>query len=165
MTDAFVGIDPGLKGAIAMISADRTTIEFITMPTVGKQLDTGLILKFLQSYHIQHFFLEHSQAIHKSSAASTFSFGKNFGILIGIISALQLPYTLVKPKSWQKTMWQGTDPSDKPKSRSACAAYRLFPDLSFKASLRSTRDHDGIIDAVLLAEYGRRLVCGRSILQ
>ena len=160
-----VGIDPGACGGISSISTDQKDLSYCAMPVIGKEIDVNTIVNFLMQDAPQMVYIEHSQAIHKMSARSMFSFGKNFGILIGIVSAMKLPFCLVKPKVWQKAMFVGTDTSDKPKSRAACAAYRLFPEHDFKASQRCKKEHDGIVDATLIAEYGRRVWMGRNTFQ
>lgn len=39
-------------------------------------------------------------------------------------------------------------------------AQELFPDVSLLASDRCKRPHDGLADALLIAEYGRRRLVG-----
>jgi hypothetical protein len=43
---------------------------------------------------------------------------------------------------------------DCPKKRSAVAAQRLYPTFDFRATARSVKAHDGIIDASLIAAWG-----------
>jgi hypothetical protein len=53
-------------------------------------------------------------------------------------------------------MLEGTQ-GDDTKQRSIIAAKRLFPEVSLRRTERSRKDDDGISDAILLAEYGRRI--------
>ncbi len=66
-------------------------------------------------------------------------------------------------------MFQGVDQITKPsktagakpirdtKAMALVAVKRLFPDLKLTFGERATKPHDGLIDAVLIAEYARRM--------
>jgi len=87
--------------------------------------------------------------------ASTFTFGRGFGGVLGAIKALGLPM----PQAWQKAILAGT-PGDKP----AAIQYATsrFPSASLLATARSRTPSDGIADALCLAEWGRRVVVGAT---
>jgi hypothetical protein len=62
-------------------------------------------------------------------------------------------------------MFQGVKEVRNPKTKridtkamSELACKRLFPDVKFTATDRCTKTHDGMTDATLIAEYGRRKV-------
>jgi len=42
------------------------------------------------------------------------------------------------------------------KAMALVAAKRLFPGRDFKLTDRSTKPHDGMVDALLMSEYGKR---------
>lgn len=134
-----------------------------------------------------HVFLEHVHAMHGVAANTTFEFGGAFHGAKALIAAYRLPFTLVAPKVWQKEMWQGVAEIRKPpkklskkelkakaegkkvrtpnaigardtKAMSLVAARRLFPQVDFKITPMGKSAVDGIVDALLLAEYGRRLL-------
>ena len=79
-----------------------------------------------------------------------FSFGRGLGLWEGLIVAMRLRYQLVAPQRWQKTMLDGMS---KGKGASLAVAKRLFPSVE----LSRVKDH-GRADALLLAEFGRRMV-------
>ena len=66
-----------------------------------------------------------------------------------------MPIEVVSPTSWTKEMLRGV-PGDG-KGRNILAAKRLFPDVDLRKSDRARVDHDGICDALLICEFGRRL--------
>lgn len=72
-----------------------------------------------------------------------------------MLTALSIPYQLVAPRTWQKVMHAGTSGADT-KQRSIIAAQRLFPHVDLRRSEKSRKLDDGLADALLLAEYGRR---------
>lgn len=153
-----VGIDPGKNGGISAINKRGDILVSVVMPTAGGEISPHGIAAVLHAIFYEgsgQIVIEHSQAIHKSAAGATFSFGVNFGILQGVCAAAAYPYILVKPKAWQKSIHQGTDGD--PKDRSLQAVYRLFPKASLLASAKCRKPHDGIVDSLLLAEYCRRL--------
>ena len=134
-----------------------------------------------------HVFIEHVHAMHGVAAATTFTFGGCFEGTKALCYALQTPFTLVQPKAWQKLMWAGVPEQRKPpkkltkkeliqrargekvrtpkvigaintKAMSAVAVARLFPGVDLRGTPASTTQHDGLIDALLIAEYGRRIL-------
>lgn len=100
--------------------------------------------------------VEHVHAMPGQGVVSMFSFGRVFGEVLGILAALQLPHQLVHPRVWSRVMHQGVT-GDEAKARSLLAAARLFPGVDLRASDRCKKPHAGLVDAILLAEYGRRL--------
>jgi hypothetical protein len=87
----------------------------------------------------------------KQGVSSTFCTGYGYGLWIGIITALGLPWTAVRANTWKKAMLAGLDKSDKNVSR--VAAVRMFPQLA--ADLSRVSDH-GRAEALLIAAYGQR---------
>ncbi len=78
-----------------------------------------------------------------------------------MLTALEISYQLVAPRTWQKVMHAGTSGTDT-KQRSIIAAQRLFPRVDLRRSEKSRKLDDGLADALLLAEYGRRTHGGKS---
>ena len=72
-----------------------------------------------------------------------------------------IPHTLVSPQTWQKDMHQGVTKIENKKEMSLIAARRLFPNADLRdpnrKTERSQKEHDGLIDSLLIAEYIRRM--------
>ena len=79
-----------------------------------------------------------------------------FGILIGLVTALGLPFQIVPPQKWQKSLFVGLPLKQDTKEKSAIIAMRLFPGVDFRKSSRARKPADGLTDAACIAEYGRR---------
>lgn len=94
----------------------------------------------------------------KQGVTSMFSYGTGYGILQGVVGAFGFPFTLVPPRVWTKVMHAGVSTDISAKEKSLVAALRLFPDQNFLATPRSTKPHQGLIDACLINEYGRRVL-------
>lgn len=157
----FLGVDPGLDGGLALVS-QRDGVLLEVMPTIGSELDFHLLAKILKDWapDIRKAYLEHVHAMPKQGVASMFKFGKVFGGVQGVLATLGIPFELVRPQAWQKVMHQGTPASANTKDRSRLAFARLFPGVNALASDRSRVPHDGMVEAALMAEYGRRMTVG-----
>jgi len=104
-----------------------------------------------------HVFLEKGQAMPKNGAVSMFNYGHHCGQLEGLLIALRIPYTLVSSPTWAKVIHQGTKAADA-KSRTLVAIRRLFPRQRLTPlESRGIKPHTGIVDALAIAEYGRRV--------
>ncbi len=71
--------------------------------------------------------------------------------------ALRIPHLAVTPQAWKKAVLAGTA---RDKAAAIAFATRRFPGVPLLATPRSRTPHDGVADAVCLAEYARRLVAG-----
>jgi crossover junction endodeoxyribonuclease RuvC len=156
-----IGIDPGQTGAVAalFIGTDgKVFAEMTDTPTEqvtkGKKKATEYLpsemARLLSEYPNAHCFIEKVGAMPGQGVTSMFNFGKGFGLWIGILAGLKIPYTLVTPQAWKKEIMQGV--ADKDAARGV--AMRLYP----KTSGELSRKKDiGRADALLIAEYGRRI--------
>lgn len=145
-----VGIDPGQKGAIVELGDD---IFVHPMPGIA---DVRNLLDASEPYHV---FIEKAQSFPGQGISSAFNYGVHFGELLGCIQALGIAHTLVPPRTWTKVMHAGCAAGE-PKERSLEAARRLFPSVNL-VQPRCKKPHDGIVDALLIAEYGRRVLNGK----
>jgi len=144
-------------------------VEQHVMPMIA---DTDLDAKALNDILLVNCpclaFIEDVHAIFGSSAGATFSFGYICGSIHTLIACCQIPLTKVQPKAWQKVIYQGIPEIRKPskngkkgrldtKAMSAVAAKRLFPTADLRKNEKCKVVHDGIVDALLIAEYARRI--------
>lgn len=158
-----IGIDPGKNGFICIITDDY--ISYAPIPLINKEVDLhALEQEFLlwDGENDVHCVIEDVHAIFGSAAKATFNFGWIVGVLEAMLVSHGIPYTKVKPKEWQKEMFNGIPIQKKPNGRndtkamSFLAAKRLFPNEDLTATERSTKLHDGKSDALLMAEYCKR---------
>ena len=147
----YIGVDPGKNGGIAIIDSDGVIAFPFSEERLLIELD-GIA----QEYECICY-LEHVHAMPKQGVSSTFNFGMNFGFIQGVLKAYEIPYELVTPQKWKKEF---SCTSDKNTSIEVCK--RLFPNVNLKATDRGKKDHDGIAEALLIAEYGRRHYNGKS---
>ena len=81
---------------------------------------------------------------------SMFSFGKNYGELLGTIKCSGFEYYLADPREWKKVILANTA-KDKQAAIDYCTAN--YPSISLVPHRKRT-PQDGIADAICLAAYG-----------
>ena len=152
----YIGIDQGKNGGIAYIQ--QVDISEINIYKTSI-FDESVLIKFLKNFNPDSCicYLEQVHAMPKQGVSSTFNFGMNFGFIQGVLKAYGIPYELVTPQKWKKEF---SCTSDKNTSIEVCK--RLFPNVNLKATERCKKDHDGMAEALLIAEYGRRHYNGKS---
>jgi hypothetical protein len=182
----YAGIDPGKKGAIAVIDENGGYCFLGTTPVVpagtkGRdEYDIPAIRNLLEELHRGSelgLFVTVERlgampvlfARKKKPGQETADFGAggsivnfNRGVSRGyewLLVAMRIPHLAVPPQIWQRVMHEGTPVGDT-KQRSILAAHALFPNVSLRRTERSTKLDDGCAEALLLAEYGRRARAG-----
>jgi len=160
--EQITGIDNGLDGGIVTVTHDGTIWMNDVMPTVklGKkrEYDLAKLAKFFKGVQFVGgiVFIESAQPMRGQGVTSTFRTGYGFGVMVGMLAGLQIPYTVVRPQTWQRTMFAGLPAEATTKQKSVIVAQRLWPSVDWTRSERATKPHDGMTDAALIAEAGRR---------
>lgn len=143
----YIGIDPGINGGIAVIrDSDAVAYSYTSSKLINILRDVKETNESLKV------FVEEVHSMPAQGVASTFTFGKGFGIILGILEAYEVPYDLVKPQTWKKFMGVTHD-----KQTSIRKAQKLFPDVSLLATPRCRVLHDGMAEALLIAYYGKNV--------
>lgn len=157
MSTIIGGIDPGKDGGYAELCLDGK-LRFAMTLEQGLNYLLGLPHGSLANRFI---WCERAQVMHingkKQSSTSSFTYGTGYGEILGILRALNLRHQLVRPADWTRVIHAGTKDSDVPKARSLEAAQRLFPGETWLIDKRR-KPHDGLFEAALIAEYGRRML-------
>ena len=79
-----------------------------------------------------------------------FNFGQSVGYIKGVLEAFKIPYQEITPQKWKREFCLNSD-----KAASAEVCRKLFPEVSLLASERCKKPHDGMAEALLMAEYAR----------
>lgn len=140
------GIDPGAKGAIALLYPDFA--EVYDMPMLGKEVNGSEVAAILTQFPPDHIWLEKVTAF-GMGRTSAYNFGFGCGVLNGVFQTLKIPYTLVTPQKWKKKYG-----ISKNKALSRQLATRLFPAIADQ--FKRVKD-DGRAEALLIARYGSEL--------
>lgn len=177
----FIGIDPGKDGGIAVLTP--TNLWLHDTPTIkdgkGSRYNTqkmaDLLLGWRGSREITgdypplHAVLETARAMPGQSSKTTAIQFHGIGLWEGILVALQIPHTIVWPQTWRKLLIGGSpgagiaDKNERTKALKASSfecASRLWPRQAREFCGPRGGVLDGIVEAALLAEYGRRVIGG-----
>lgn len=154
---SFLGIDPGLKGALALISDSGKILDIKKMPLrKDGKIDHDSIYKFVSPLANVHVFLERAVSFGMGST-SAFNYGRGFAALEISLELAGHGINYVMPQVWTRLLHKDLSKDLEPKQRSALAAGSIFGEQNLP-KLKSGRFHDGVVDALLLAEYGRRSI-------
>ena len=156
----YCGVDNGLTGGLAVIQGNKV-IELLTMPTIvgsndRNEYDILAIIKTLEKYQKDStLVIEKAQAMPKLGTVQAFSFGKLYGIMLGLASALKMRHVIIHSRTWQKEMFRDIS-AENTKQASVIIAKQLYPEQTFLATERSKKAHIGLTDAILIATYAQR---------
>ena len=146
---AYVGVDPGLKGAFCLLIPATKQVAFKS--TTEKPM---LLLQWLHqiqdNYDLRVILIEDVHAIFGTSAKSNFSFGYNVGTVNTISSASGASVDRVTPKVWQRTV--GVKTKGKAiKKEVAGICDRLYPQVCIRGKRGGLLD--GLSDSLLITHY------------
>lgn len=162
----YIGIDIGKQGAYYVMGDDGSEIDRGPIPMIKEVVDWHKLNKILEEYDMFNGMVVYEKlgVIFGSSKKTAFSMGEQYGAVRMCCIANNLRYTEVPAKTWQSEMFQGqvklykkgkSGPLDT-KAMALVAAKRLFPNVDLLMTDKSTKPHDGLVDAILMAEYARR---------
>ena len=150
----FIGVDPGVSGAVVVLSQRFVPIEWIRMPTLkeGKssRVDCATLARFLEDFETGKACVESVHSMPGQGVSSSFSFGHAAGSVMGVLAAMHIPVRLVTPQAWKKSV--GLIGTDKDAARSM--AINLWPSWS---DLAKKGQGQAYADAALIARYGASL--------
>lgn len=158
------GVDPGAKGAVAILDTETHTLVVIDMPTlkvkrgsrIVNQVDAAILADLLRPHAEDlHVTIEKVHAMPGQGVSSMFSFGRAAGIIEGVLAGLDVTFDLVPPATWTKAMrlYGGKDGSRH-------RAQELFPD---QAHLFARKKDDGRAEAALIACFAAERKHGTPI--
>jgi hypothetical protein len=159
LREVFIGIDPGASGAIAIITQSCKIIGLHDWPGNEKGA-ADLIANIKDNCKFYGYplyaALEKVHSMPGQGVSSTFKFGTNYGIWLGILSYAEIPFRLVTPQAWQK----GVIAKAQDKQPCIDAACRLFPNAELWGPRGGKKD--GRADALLIADWCRREFGGKK---
>ena len=141
----YIGIDPGAKGGITVLD-DEMCIAF--------PYHDQALLEVCQLYQGRCVCtVEKVHSMPGQGVSSTFTFGRNYGVILGILMAFQIPYTEVTPQVWKKYFGLSRD-----KQESIDKCHELFPDLELYPTKRCRKESDGMAESALISVWGMKNV-------
>jgi crossover junction endodeoxyribonuclease RuvC len=141
-----VGIDPGLTGALAYYTPDHPS--FVTcedMPVVANTVNAAILASRIRQMRPTVAVVEIASTRPGLSSQSVLKTGTGYGVILGVLAALEIPTHLVTPQTWKKHFKLDSD-----KDKSRALATRLWPE--FAERFARVKD-DGRAEAALLARW------------
>lgn len=153
-----IACDPGLDGAFAILK-DQSIYEVKKMPLIKSKTKKTKIDEIALKELVQYFTSFKDVKVIMEYLANTpgkqgtFAFGDGYGLVRGMIIYAGLDLYYVRPQDWKADVMPNM-PTDK--IASCVAATRIYPEA--KALMLKPKGglHDGIGDAICIAEWGRR---------
>lgn len=149
MKTFYIGIDPGKKGGIAFIDTE------VKCSVTEEYSDKALIDLCRDVSHDWNnkavCCLEKVGARTGQGVVSMFNFGQSVGYIKGVLESFRIPYQEITPQKWKGEFGLNSD-----KASSAEVCRKLFPEVDLLATPKSKKPHDGMAEALLMAEYARR---------
>lgn len=140
----YFGVDPGVGGGIAVVGDGE---QFLGPPRLKlKDATEADVVEWVRYVNVDQAFavIEKVASSPQMGVVSSFTFGRSYGFLRGVLSALGIPYVEVRPQAWQKAMGCLTKGD---KNVTKAKAQQLYP---------GEKVTHAVADAMLLATYCRR---------
>ena len=169
----YVGIDPGVDGAIAIIDARGQLVSVTPMPTLDdgpkgrRRVNPHGVRTVLREWGtVQMVALETVSVRPGEGAVGAFAFGRGVGAIEGVIAALCNPSVGVTPQAWKKA--HGI-PAGSGKDVSRSRAIALWPADAHHFASKADGGYgpigqvEGRAEAALIAEWCRRQHVGGAM--
>lgn len=151
---AVIGVDPGVSGALAVLGANGAVLHIsqVRGDMTERELaaEVGVAVAILNLAGGGPAFVEKVGFIKGDGGKGAFTFGGVYKFVLGCLHTRGLIVVNVSPQAWQSRMECLTGGN---KNVSKARAKELFPGV--KVTHR-------VADALLIAEYGRRVVASRD---
>jgi crossover junction endodeoxyribonuclease RuvC len=148
MDDLFMGIDPGLSGAWAVIDSAGGYVSAGDMHNEdGRVLTRHVWAEMLSAVKRNRVIVavERVHSMPKQGVATTFAFGAAYGCALTLGNMFEDQAVLVTPNQWKK--FYGLDAD---KNKSSALARDMWPTAPIKL-----KKHNGRAEALLIANYLR----------
>ena len=159
-----------MSGAIVVLNGDGGIVRTMRMPTVkkgkGNKIDLPELWRVIYNPigpgigSGKFTFGVEDPGGHAPSAAGLRGMTYSFAAVEMAVHIARHRHALYPAKTWQGTFWKKPKMAKgqkfDTKAAALVAAKRLWPDEKFLATERSKVPHDGIVDALLIAEHTRR---------
>ena len=151
----YVGIDPGSKGALAIIDSEGDVADIIDLSNdVGPYVN--LCYRFGEEYFRDYYVaVEDVCGRPGQSCAANTTFMKLAGYAELLGSFMSTEYLKVKPQTWKK--YFGLISKGLTKTQRKHLSIELAKELFPSVALQLTASKDGRAEALLIAEYMRRV--------
>ncbi len=103
-----IGIDPGLGGALALLTSDGALVDLDDMPTLQdgaagrRAINAPLLAARVRAWGAGQAYCEFVGARPGEGPVGAFSFGRCRGIIEGVLGAQGVPVVMLAPAWWKR---------------------------------------------------------------
>ncbi len=162
MSALVIGIDPGLGGALALLTSDGALVDLDDMPVLQdgaagrRAINAPLLAARVRAWGAGQAFCELVGPRPGEGAVGAFGFGRSRGIIEGTLGALGVPVVMLAPAWWKRRVdiAPGADRKDEARSK----AIARWPTM---AERFARKKDDGRAEACLIAVAGLQREAGK----
>ena len=146
----YIGIDPGLSGAIVWLNTNATVCYTKRFKDITDKELSNVMEEIRAMNKNCCAILEKVHAFPGMGVSTVWKFAQNYGMLQGLLLAHNIPFKLVTPQVWMSFYGMKKDANETKnawKKRLRGRAQELFPTADIKAETA---------DAILIAHYCRK---------
>lgn len=163
MTALVIGTDPGLGGALALLTSDGALVDLDDMPVLQdgaagrRTINAPLLAARVRAWGAGQAFCELVGPRPGEGAVGAFGFGRSRGIIEGVLGAQGVPVVMLTPAWWKRRVDIGPGADRKDEARSKAIA--RWPAM---ADRFARKKDDGRAEAALIGVAGlQREATGR----
>lgn len=156
MSALVLGIDPGLGGALALLTSEGMLVDVDDMPVLNDgpagrpAVNAPLLSALLRQWNPTDAFVEYVGARPGEAASGAFAFGRSRGVVEGVLGAHGVPVRFLTPPVWKRAV------RIKPgrlgaKDLARSEAIRRWPVMAERFAPKGS---DGLAEAALIAVAG-----------
>lgn len=152
---AWIGIDPGMGGALALYLpySEEVKVKVADTPLLNGELDYWTLGSIVKGWAVAHdvrgVTIERVHSMPRQGVKSMFTFGQANGAVKQAVASAGLTFTIVPPGTWK--LIYGLQGGKDFKKHSRLKAATMFPE---QAMLFARAKDDGRAEAAMLAHYG-----------
>lgn len=157
-----VGIDPGITGAVAVITLSGMAVELEDLPVTQygklKWIDASKLHELLTGTRRKYgeelkAYVELTHAMPKFGCIAANAKGLVLGSVLAVLQMAEVPFELIPPNVWKKALnLQAPDLTDAGKKKIALDRARIL----FPLAELSLQKHHNKAEALLIAHYAKR---------
>jgi crossover junction endodeoxyribonuclease RuvC len=150
-----LGIDIGVRGAIALLDTAGGLIDVWDMPCLQdgpknrRTVNAPLLAEIIYKTHAVEAYVEHVGPRPLEGVVGAFAFGDSKGVVRGVLAAASIPTCFITPQVWKRAI--GLPPGKDQKDASRSEALRRWPGLAAKFKRQCD---DGRAEAALIGVAG-----------
>jgi crossover junction endodeoxyribonuclease RuvC len=155
-----LGIDPGAKGAIALLSVDGELLKVVDMPVTQEAngrhaTNAALLSAIVANAQCRRIFCEFVAARPTDAKVAAFAFGRARGVIEGVAGAFDLELIFITPPVWKR--YAGVPPGKQNKDVARTRAIARWP---AQAELFARKGDVDRAEAALIGAAGLHLRSG-----